>query len=596
MIDEAVAATCTETGLTEGSHCSVCPMVFTAQQTIPATGHSYKEVAETAPTCTKVGYTAGTVCSGCGDVKSGRDEIPATGHTSVTDAAVAATCTETGLTEGSHCSVCKEVLVAQQEVPANGHSCVKTEAVAPTCTETGNSEYYTCSVCKKYFKLEGGVYTEIEKGSWVLSALGHDWSDVWSSDENSHWHACSRCTERNDQAGHVSVTDEAVAATCTKTGLTEGSHCSVCNEALTAQQTTPATGHTVVTDAAVAATYTETGLTEGSHCSVCHDVLVPQQVVPVLTPTNTPVPTNTPASTNTPVPTNTPAPATNGTIGSITWAVGADGVLTISGTGDIPDDTCPWAALADSITSVVVKEGVTGIGKNVLANLPKVTSITLPKTLTSIGDSAFSGCAALETINIPDSVTTAGTNLFDGCTSGLTITGGPTAKKIAQQNGASFVLEEVPIKVTSSKTLKPGKTVTLKPKQTGLTGVKYTYKSSNKKIAKVDKNGKVTALKKGTATITVTSSHGETAKVKITVKSVKITNLKKSVSLKAGKTLTLKPKQTGTSGAKYTYKTSNKKVAKVSKTGKITAVKAGTCTITVTSSFGETFKIKVTVK
>lgn len=44
----------------------------------------------------------------------------------------------------------------------------------------------------------------------------------------------------------------------------------------------PAKGHTPVEDAAVAATYTKTGLTAGSHCSVCGEVLTAQQVVPKL--------------------------------------------------------------------------------------------------------------------------------------------------------------------------------------------------------------------------------------------------------------------------------------------------------------------------
>lgn len=58
---------------------------------------------------------------------------------------------------------------------------------------------------------------------------------------------CKKCEhekiEKQPLAAHTPVTDKAVAATCTKTGLTEGSHCSVCNKVLTAQQTTKALGH-----------------------------------------------------------------------------------------------------------------------------------------------------------------------------------------------------------------------------------------------------------------------------------------------------------------------------------------------------------------
>ena len=79
---------------------------------------------------------------------------------------------------------------------------------------------------------------------------------------------------------HTEATDEAVAATCTTAGKTEGKHCSVCGEVLVAQQTIPATGHTEVTDEAVAATCTTAGKTEGKHCSVCGEVLVAQKDIP----------------------------------------------------------------------------------------------------------------------------------------------------------------------------------------------------------------------------------------------------------------------------------------------------------------------------
>ena len=117
VIDAAVAATCTETGLTKGSHCSVCNEVVKAQKIIPAKGHTeVKDVAVVA-TCTEPGLTEGSHCSVCNEVLVAQEVVPALGHKPVVDKAVAATYTETGLTEGSHCSVCGEILNAQEVVP-----------------------------------------------------------------------------------------------------------------------------------------------------------------------------------------------------------------------------------------------------------------------------------------------------------------------------------------------------------------------------------------------------------------------------------------------------------------------------------------------
>ena len=121
VIDAAVAPTCTETGKTEGKHCSVCNTVLKAQEVIPATGHTEVTDAAVAPTCTETGKTEGKHCSVCNEVLKAQEVIPALGHTEVTDAAVAPTCTETGLTEGKHCSVCNKILVMQEEIPADGH-------------------------------------------------------------------------------------------------------------------------------------------------------------------------------------------------------------------------------------------------------------------------------------------------------------------------------------------------------------------------------------------------------------------------------------------------------------------------------------------
>ena len=166
VTDAAVAPTCTETGKTEGKHCSVCNTVLKAQEVIPALGHTEVTDAAVAPTCTETGLTEGKHCSVCNTVLKAQEVIPATGHTEVTDAAVAPTCTQTGLTEGSHCSVCNTVLKAQEVIPALGHTEVTDAAVAPTCTESGKTEGKHCSVCNKILVMQEEI-----------PADGHEWGE-----------------------------------------------------------------------------------------------------------------------------------------------------------------------------------------------------------------------------------------------------------------------------------------------------------------------------------------------------------------------------------------------------------------------------------
>ena len=162
VTDAAVAATCETDGKTEGSHCSVCGTVLTAQKTVKATGHDWDEGKITkAATCEEKGVKTYT-CRTC--KKTRTEDVPALGHQAVTDAAVAATCETDGKTEGSHCSVCGKVLVKQETVKATGHKPVTDAAVAATCETDGKTEGSHCSVC-------GKVLTEQK----TIPAFGHTW-------------------------------------------------------------------------------------------------------------------------------------------------------------------------------------------------------------------------------------------------------------------------------------------------------------------------------------------------------------------------------------------------------------------------------------
>lgn len=131
----------------------------------------------------------------------------------------------------------------------------------------------------------------------------------------------------------------------------------------------------------------------------------------------------------------------------------------------------------------------------------------------------------------------------------------------------------------TSKTIYVDDTYTLKATATPSNG-KLTWSSSNTKIATVNSKGKVTAKKEGTATITVKitgTSIKKTCKVTVKKKSLKLSSDK--VSMYVDDTKTLRATSTP-SNEKILWSSSNTKVATVNSSGKVTAKKAGSATIT----------------
>ena len=236
VTDVAVPASCTQTGLTEGKHCSACNEVLVAQEEIAAIGHNYDmtnlvwvwngyesatvtmyctqnnshtkqlnanitdKTTENA-TCTKVGvkiYTATVTVDGVAYTSTKEATLAPLGHKEVIDASIAATCEQAGLTAGSHCSVCEKVLIPQTEIP---------------------------------------------------------------------------------KSGHVEVIDKGYESSCRENGLSDGKHCSACDFVIEAQVKLPLKSHAVVIDAVVAPTCTTSGLSQGSHCSECGIIIEEQKVL-----------------------------------------------------------------------------------------------------------------------------------------------------------------------------------------------------------------------------------------------------------------------------------------------------------------------------
>ncbi len=110
---------------------------------------------------------------------------------------------------------------------------------------------------------------------------------------------------------------------------------------------------------------------------------------------------------------------------NLTWKF-ADGILTISGTGEMYDyssaDPAPWSAKNSDICEITVGDGVTSIGDNAFHSCKELSMVTFMGGLTRIGSGAFAGCEALRDFDFPYSLETIGANAFSNCNNLIDVT------------------------------------------------------------------------------------------------------------------------------------------------------------------------------
>ena len=325
-----VAPTCTEQGYNKHV-CTVCGEWY-ATDHVDALGHKYTGV-ESPATCVFVGSMTYT-CSVCGTVEV--ETLPPKGHTYESLVVVESTCTQKGETHykctdcgytvkektalGEHdyqkktapkwwlqiliehvlnvffgyegdsvyyyeCTQCKSIQTAvdSSSATSSGAAGIQsaacfhelgdwTEHIAPTCQTYGVEAKY-CMICEKAIEFRSGSelgahdYVQTDVVAPTCTEQGYTTHTCYCGDVYTDSYV--------DALGHTEVIDEAVAPTCTATGLTEGKHCSVCNEILLAQEVVPANGHayeSVVTEP----TCTEKGYT--THTCHCGDTYVDSEV------------------------------------------------------------------------------------------------------------------------------------------------------------------------------------------------------------------------------------------------------------------------------------------------------------------------------
>ncbi len=273
-------ATCTEAGITAGSYCSLCYTVFTAQETLPPTGHDWHAANCKQPLrCLSCGMTQGE----------------ALGHFENTTPGYEPTCTTPGLTTGAYCYICGKVTTPQEEIPALGHNWSEATDDAPsTCTTCGAENGETHShdtivtlqaqpaTCTADGLTEGTVCSDcnqVIEPQQTIPALGHTWKAASCTEPQT----CITCGEKTgDVIAHTEAIVPGYAPTCTQYGLTDGVVCSACGLTLQEQTTIAATGHTTTTQDAKAPTCTEAGFTALTHCTTCDEVLEAKKEIDAL--------------------------------------------------------------------------------------------------------------------------------------------------------------------------------------------------------------------------------------------------------------------------------------------------------------------------
>ena len=346
-------------------------------------------------------------------------------------------------------------------------------------------------------------------------------------------------------------------ATCTEPGK-KITVCSLCGESYTEE--IPATGHTIVIDPAVEVTCEEAGKTEGSHCSVCGEVIVPQSIIPAT--------------------------------GKHSWDGGKVTKTATCVENGITTYTCAKCGTTRT-------EEIKALGHTI------VIDPAVEVTCEEAGKTEGSHCSVCgEVIKAQEVISATGHSwgewkVIDESTSSKEVVRQRVCK-VCGMHDDEMIPKLSPAPTPTVDPINPSTVIITKGKTTTLkldsSWKNVKYSTSNKKVATVDKKGKVKAVAAGIAKITVKSG-SESIVYTITVPgTTAIKGIKSSVSIKKGKRYTLKPKLSYTEKAdKVTYKSSNKKIATVSKKGVIKGKKKGTATITIKSG-KITKKCKVKVK
>ena len=545
-----IPATC-EKGEMEVEKCSVCGETKETQISDPL-GHDYGEWKTTKePTCTKYG-TKKRICKRCNEYEI--DVIDPTGHqhTKIIDQK-AATCEGKGYSGDLYCEDCRVIIQLGQEIAATGHTWDNGEITKePTQTATG-IRTYTCKTCHKTrtetipmlkgHHWDNGTVTKeptcTEPGEMTYHCTDEDCNESYTETIKATGHQHTKLINKKD-------------ATCEEKGYSGDTYCEDCKQIIKTGKAINQTGHdwdkgTVKK----AATCESDGIKEYT-CKTCKK-----------TKEETIAPTG---HTKTEIRNKKQATCKEEGYTGDTYCVTCGKKLASGET--IAKTDHDWT---------ITETEATCEHDGMKTYTCDICGTTKSEPIKASGHK-FGAWTTTKEADVFSKEEQKRTCSICGKTEIRTI--GDKLKATISTNAASLKLKK--------------KQSTTKFTVTGLAKGDYvtSITSSNNKIVTVtgNKNGtcKIKAgSKTGKATITIKLASGLTKQIKVTVQKKAVTctaikNVSKKLTLNKKKSYQLKPVINPiTCTNKIKYKSSNKKIAKVSSTGKITAIKPGKVKITI---------------
>ena len=294
----------------------------------------------------------------------------------------------------------------------------------------------------------------------------------------------------------------------------------------------------------------------------------------------------------------------DGTVGNGGGAVVEDAGLELS---DLPVDISLEDSIPELPTGLIGVEALDGIGlkSDDLADLVEMTDDD-PQIVLGVKEKYTLDAEEIgggKKVTFKSSRKSVASVTSKGVIKGVKKGSAKITCKVGSKTKAVYEVEVVsaPGEVTldkSSVTLGVKESVTLTPTIPEGTHASFTWSSKDKSVATVTKAGKITGKKAGKTTVTVKTHNGKTAQVTVRVKKApgKVTLNKSSATMNTGDSLQLKATLPSNTYSKITWSSSDKTVAKVSASGKVTAVAVGTATITAKTFNDRKATCKVTVE